>query len=109
MPDEAQTFASLTTPPAPAPGAPAPDPQATPAWADQLLQTVTDIRGEFDAFKEQLTQPEPEPEPVQTNNDWVPKTYADVDQRIVDQARAIAEQTLTQREQQANAAIAEGG
>jgi len=119
MPNEASQFSQFAAqPPAVAPvdpavGAtpPAPDPNAAPAWADQLMQTVTGLKSEFDAFRTDLANapgeedlnPTP-PAPVAPAQEWVPKTYADVDQRIAEKAREQAQAILDERDKQAQAA-----
>ena len=121
MNNESQAFSQFAAqPPAVTPATPAPDPQnpyatptpapdpnAAPAWADQLLQTVSGLRSEWDAFKTDLNAPpEPEPTPAPAaNQEWVPKTYADVDQRIIERAQEIADQALAERERQAQEAF----
>lgn len=120
QPNEASAFSQFAAQP-PAvpptsgvPGAPAPaapDPNAPPAWADQLMQTVTGLKSEFDAFRTDLANaPEEEPltpaAPAPTPQAWVPKTYEDVDQRIVERARAEAQAILDERDKQAQAAQA---
>ncbi len=119
MPDEANQFSQFATQPpavqtpgtptAPTPGT-APDSNAAPAWADQLMQTVTGLKSEFDAFRTDLANaPEEDlnptpPAPAAAAEEWVPKTYADVDNRITEKAREQAEAILADRDRQAQVA-----
>lgn len=116
-PNEAAAFSQFASQPpaappaapaAPAPGAPAaPDPNAAPAWADQLLQTVSGLRTEFDAFKNEVTAPiedEPAPAPAPQPGEWVPQTYEDVDKRIIERAQEISAAALAERDRQAQQA-----
>lgn len=102
---EASAFNNLVNTTTPNDPGATPDPATPPAWADQLLQTVQGIKSEFDTFREQLTTPEPLPDPEppvvpQADDSWIPKTYADVDQRIVERAQEIAANTLAERDRQ---------
>lgn len=111
--NESQAFSNFAAqPPAVTPTDPAqpsgqqpaapPDSSAPPAWADQLLNTVTSLKTEFDTFRNDLNTPyEPEPPaPPAPAEAWVPKTYADVDQRIAEKAREQAEAILAARDEQ---------
>lgn len=91
----------------PVPGAQQPpvDPNAAPAWADQLMQTVTGLKTEFDQFRGEIdtTPPEQQLQPgqpgYQAPEEWRPKTGAEIQAEIDKRARQIATETLEERDQ----------
>lgn len=121
QPDEQNAFANLIqgspqppTPPQdpvwnpPTPQAPQtpqqpqqPDPNAAPAWADQLLQTVSGLQTEFNSFKEQYNQP-PEPEQPPAPGAYTPpRTWEELEERQRQAAREEAERIQTEKDQEA--------
>lgn len=85
-----------------------PAPDATPAWAQQLIDTQADITSRLEAFEENLKPADPPVvTPPPTEDEWKPSSWQDVDSRAEEKARKIVEDTLADRDNQVKTAADE--
>lgn len=85
-----------TTPPA------TPPEDQVPSWAQNLIDQNADLADRLSTFEERLQPPEP-PVVEPPTDEWKPSSWQDVDARAEEKAKTVIDNTLAEREAEAQA------